>query len=388
MRKFFRIFLYIVGSILLLLFLAVMLLQTPWGKDFVRKKVLAFLRGQLNTEVQIAGLDYTLPDNITLTGVLVRDTHNDTVLYAGYLYVDMNMWALVRNKVTVHQIALRDVNAHIYRSATDTVFNYDFIVRAFSNPADTVATAPTEDTAASELVYDIGKVALNNIRFQFNDTAGGSFFAINLRDLLLRPGIVDIDRNRYDVNELRLAGVSAYFISDTSYLPPEPEDTTAASDFQIAVSQLQLDTVQFAFENIPDNFYFDIDLGKLRTDIKHFGLSESLVQIGRLQLENTVSTIRMGAGQTTPQTAPTATDSTEAPWRVLVDNIALNEIAFKNGEKVCFNSQSRNVIAKLLQGVVKHRSRRAYGGGMPDLILGLFGIAPIHIKDAPLVAHY
>src|SRR5690606_35672584 len=126
-----------------------------------------------------------------------------------------------------------------------------------------------------------------------------------------------------------LAGVSAYFISDTSYLPPEPEDTTAASDFQIAVSQLQLDTVQFAFENIPDNFYFDIDLGKLRTDIKHFGLSESLVQIGRLQLENTVSTIRMGAGQTTPQTAPTATDSTEAPWRVLVDNIALNEIAFK-----------------------------------------------------------
>src|SRR5690606_1532772 len=144
----------------------------------------------------------------------------------------------------------------------------------------------------SELVYDIGKVALNNIRFQFNDTAGGSFFAINLRDLLLRPGIVDIDRNRYDVNELRLAGVSAYFISDTSYLPPEPEDTTAASDFQIAVSQLQLDTVQFAFENIPDNFYFDIDLGKLRTDIKHFGLSESLVQIGRLQLENTVSTIR------------------------------------------------------------------------------------------------
>ena len=54
MRKFLKVVLYVIGSILVLLLAVIVWLNTDSGKNFVRTRAVAFLRNKLKTEVSIA----------------------------------------------------------------------------------------------------------------------------------------------------------------------------------------------------------------------------------------------------------------------------------------------------------------------------------------------
>src|SRR6185312_11057821 len=116
MRKVFKIFLYIIGSILVLLIGVIVWLNTPSGKNFVRAKVEAFLRKKLKTEVYIGGLGYGLPKYVVLEGVLFKDQQKDTLLAVGKLKVDLDMLKLIHKEVDVQELLLEDVHAHVYRN--------------------------------------------------------------------------------------------------------------------------------------------------------------------------------------------------------------------------------------------------------------------------------
>ncbi|HYD23109.1 MAG TPA: hypothetical protein VEB40_16610, partial [Flavipsychrobacter sp.] len=98
MRKALKIGLYTLGSLLLLLILVVVLLNTPWGQDFVRKRAVAFLSEKLKTEVHIGKLGYGLPRVIFLEDVLFKDQAKDTLLAARKLRVNINMFKLMSGK--------------------------------------------------------------------------------------------------------------------------------------------------------------------------------------------------------------------------------------------------------------------------------------------------
>lgn len=331
MRRFLRIILYIIGSIILLIILIIVFLQTPWGKNVVRQQAVKYLRNKLKTEVAIAKLDYSIPDMFLLEGVLTKDRKNDTLLYAQKLSIDMDMFALIRGKVSVDHLLLEGVNAHVYRTIPDTVFNYNFIIEAFAGN-DTAAVA--EDTAKSKsLDLDIAKVSLKNIRLRYDDATGGTFFAMNLGNLVLRPKKIDLEQMRFDIKELSVGQFQSYFATDTSYLPPPPEDTTAPADLHLTVEKIRFDEVQFAYLGKQDSMYFGINVGVLDAKVNRFDLLKQFVDIDNLQLERVQSSVAMGkpktaakAGQAIEEAAEDSTGTNN--WRVLANNIMLKQINF------------------------------------------------------------
>src|SRR5690554_1751289 len=106
MKKGIKIILYVIGAILALILIAVVALQTNMGKNFVRQKVVEYLNKKLNTVVQIDKLNYKIPTFLELNGVLFLDTQNDTMLQLKKLRVDIDMFALIQNKVEVNGILL------------------------------------------------------------------------------------------------------------------------------------------------------------------------------------------------------------------------------------------------------------------------------------------
>ena len=56
--------------------MAILVLNTRPGKDFVRDQAVTFLENKLKTEVKIGELDYSLPKMIVLRDVLLRDQAN------------------------------------------------------------------------------------------------------------------------------------------------------------------------------------------------------------------------------------------------------------------------------------------------------------------------
>jgi translocation and assembly module TamB len=104
MRKVFKIILYIIGSILLLIIILMVFLQTPMGKNFVRKQAVSYLKKKLKTEVRIDKFDYSIPDKVSLGGVFIADLNKDTLLDVGNLSINLDMWGLVRGKIAVDNI--------------------------------------------------------------------------------------------------------------------------------------------------------------------------------------------------------------------------------------------------------------------------------------------
>jgi len=327
MRKILKIFLYLIGSILVLLIVAIVILQLPWGKNLVREKIVAFLSDKLKTEVVIQDLDYRIPTSVELKGVLLIDLQKDTLLSLQHLKVDINMLALLGKKISVNNLLLDGVNAHVYRSAPDSLFNYNFIIAAFAGTDTTQKTAPT-DTTPSSLTYDVGKVELKNIRFRYDDTSGGTLFSANLSNLVLRPKRIDLNKSIFSINELSVAGLTSSFIIDTSYLP-KVVDTSAASDFQISADRIDLKDVGFKMLNRIDSMYMNYDIGHLKTELKQFGLLAQLVELGDLMLENANTEIVMGKPQQKQIVAEIVDpDSMVNNWRVFANTIAVNKLNF------------------------------------------------------------
>lgn len=332
MRKFFKILLYILGSILLLIILIIVFLQTPWGKNIVRQQAVKYLRNKLHTEVLIAKLDYSIPDKFLLEGVFVRDLNKDTLINVQQLSIDMDMFALLKGKLAVNSLLLDGVNAHVYRPLPDTVFNYNFIIEAFAgNDTTTKATEP-KDTTGKPFELDIAKVTLKNIRLRYDDATGGTYFSMNLGNLVLRPRKIDLEHMKFEVKEFTVGKLQSYFATDVSHLPPPPKDTTA-TDFQLVVDKVHLDNIKFAFLGKQDSMYFDINVGLFEAGVKRFGLQEQVVDINKFQLENVTSSIAMGKPHTAEKVAEDIDKATEDStgtnnWRVTASSLMLKQVNF------------------------------------------------------------
>src|SRR5690606_17247333 len=151
-----------------------------------------------------------------------------------------------------------------------------------------------------------------------------------LKELLLRPSKIDIDSMRFGVDELEISGFSGLVITDSSYLPPEPEDTTATADFQLSMDKLSLNTIRFRFESRTSPMEFDVQLQDLKGKLRHFGLLEERIDLEQLQLENVTSSVTFGKTMAVTATEEEEEDSDDSTdWQVLADDLLLKNISFR-----------------------------------------------------------
>src|ERR1035437_2873084 len=217
MRKVLKVTLYIVGGILLLILGLIIYLNSQWGQNFVRRRVEAYLKNKLKTEVRIGYLGYGLPKYIVMNDVLFLDQARDTLLAVNILKVDLDMFKLFHKKVDVQQIVLKGMHSHIYRNTPDTNFNFTYILTAFAGSTPKNTTKATDTTAA--LTFSLDKVKLDDIHVRMNDYTGGMQLAINLEHLDLKMKKLDMGNMLFHIKDLSVAGLQTTYSQDTSYLP-------------------------------------------------------------------------------------------------------------------------------------------------------------------------
>ncbi|MBD2767128.1 translocation/assembly module TamB domain-containing protein [Hymenobacter sp. BT664] len=271
----------LLALVLTLIIVVVVVLQFPAAQDFVARRAEGYLRGKLKTEVRIAKLRTDFRHVINLDGVYLADQQRDTLVSVGHLGVDIDIWALLRKQINVSSVELNDGRVRLTRTEPDSVNNYDFIIKAFTDP-----TAP-KDTTASGLKYAIGKARLTNILFTQQDQITGSDIRAKIGEFTANMDEVDVDNSIYKVDNAALRR-SAIRITQTKTAPevdnPAP---TEPLTLQFGLNRATLDSVSFTYKNAPAAQFISTTIGLADITARNIDLRNERVDLTKLTLKNT-----------------------------------------------------------------------------------------------------
>ena len=259
-----KILLWITAFLLLLVFAAVIFINTNAGKRTVRNQVVKYLESKLKTNVQIGSVDYSLPKWLKIKNVYIQDQKKDTLLFGEELSVDLDMIKLIQGNTDIKKVYLKNIIANISRLQNDSVFNYQFIVNAFSGNK---ATTVNKDTA--EMKLTLSQIIFENVGFKFNDNYAGNDFAGIIKNLDLTTTKFSPDRLNFGIDNLTANGVNfsmkTYKEIETSIDAKLPVDTISNSPYKLFISgnNVSLKNVDVVIDNKITGLYYSNKIGTL-----------------------------------------------------------------------------------------------------------------------------
>lgn len=178
-------------SLILLIFIA---LQT----DFVQNKLIKIatnkLTKALGTEVSIKNVSFSFFNKVNLDGTLIKDKHNDTLLYAGALKLRITDWFFLKDKADLKFIGLEDALIKLQRK--DSVWNYQFIADYFASP--------NQKSSGKGIELDLKKVDLKNVTFLKNDLWRGERMYAKVASLLVDADSINFNKKAISINSITI----------------------------------------------------------------------------------------------------------------------------------------------------------------------------------------
>jgi len=328
-----KILAWTIGSLIALLIIVFLLLQLPGVQNWVKDRAVAFLEKKLGTDVEVARLSIQFPKKVVLEGVYFEDQKGDTLLAGEYLGVELAMLKLLKSEVEVEDVELRGIRANITRVAPDTVFNFDYIVRAFA-----VADTTPVDTTAAPLRLAVDRVRLERITATFHDDLTGNDAYASLGELEARIGETDLEKNAYELRSLVLDGLTARVRQYKPLMESKPvavREAEAAEPVALAlkVGTVDLKRIDAAYDNSVSALSARLNLGELFADIDTLDLGKLYYNLDLLRLKNTQATVVLGATQGAAVVAQEATEVAEAqaalPYKFVVDKTDISGLDFR-----------------------------------------------------------
>jgi translocation and assembly module TamB len=331
-RPWWRWLLWALVVLLILPVMAVLLLQLAPVQDFIRRQGEQYLKKKLHTDVRIGYLRMRGWQYLELRDVYVADTTSKALFYSGTLKVRYNLLSFLNNELQVNGLEWDSVLVNVYRNQGDSTFNYQFIQDAFVSK-DSIPDTLSEETGTT-IQLNIKDISLSKLRLRFADAEGGMTAILYLQSLHVDPDDLLLDEGLYAFRGIEVTGLKGYYTQDyrpkpltTSAPPPTPADT-ASTPFHLLLKKLQIKNSAFLYTDHASGISTVWRIGNLELLNSNIDMDATLVQLGSLQMGNTVGVFTLSAAKDTSTPAPA--DST-APntWKVLATKAELEHIAVK-----------------------------------------------------------
>ncbi len=332
-QKIGRIALKTILYVFLLFLLLVALILTPPVQDFIRGKAVSFLQNKLHTTITIGKIYIGLPKKVVVEDVYIEDQSKDTLFAAGSLKADIDLIKLISGAVVINSVEFNNITAKVKREMPDTVFNFQFIINAFTS---TDPTPVKEDTTSTP--FSIHTIELNNIRVVFKDTISGNDAELGLEHFYTNMNVFDMEKMRFEVAPTQLRGLTAKIYQRKPLVEPEPSaqdkaDAPEPIQLQLKMGTIDLRQIQLDYRNDVSALYAQLHLGTLHVEPKELDLNQRNIILNAVSLDSTSAAIRFGkktgiavvkkeAGQETESQA-------EAGWRIWVPDLQLNDNALQ-----------------------------------------------------------
>ncbi|MDQ4141723.1 MAG: AsmA family protein, partial [Bacteroidota bacterium] len=332
-----RIIGFFLLSIIGLIVLILILIQTAPVQNFARKKIVGFLENKLKTRVEVGRLDIDFPKMLVLEGVYIEDRTKDTLLAGHQLKVDIDMFRLLHKEIQINEINLNGITTKIKRQLPDTIFNYQFIVDAF---AGTPKEQPAKIDTSAPMKMAVDKIIVDKTRMVYFDVVTGNDVDVYLNHFDTRIDTFDPANLRYDVPSIVLNGVRGR-IAQTKPMEvtavktdPDPKVKNEAPKFlNFTNKEILLSDLDISYSNQVSAMATHITLKDFNIHPQSFDLKNSNIAIKDVELNNLNGFLRMGSPAETKVVKLTNENAKEVateamPWKFTVGAIRFNDNNF------------------------------------------------------------
>ncbi len=322
-----RVFLWIIGCLILLIIIIALLIQTAPVQNFARKKVVAYLENKLKTKVEIGKLAIKFPTSLSLQNVYLEDQSRDTLIYGGELRVNLSMLKLIHSDISINEIYLDNIVVKVKRLPPDTTFNFQFIVDAFAGSKP--ATPKKEDT--SSLKMNIDRIIVKNTRVVYKDAFTGNDMDIAIGDLDTKISTFDPSHMIFDIPDITLKGLHGHFYQLVPLQQSVAKTVAVASSqpqtyLQFMNKEMNFSDINFAFKSDPSHLNSSFIIGDAVIHPKKFDLKNGVYALDDIKMDDPVIAVQMDSKKAAQPAKDTLTDSAVAamPFKFLANEIKIN----------------------------------------------------------------
>jgi hypothetical protein len=326
-----RIFLWILSSVIFLIIVVLILIQTSFVQNFARKKVVTYLEHKLKTTVAIGKLNVDFPTALSLQNVFIEDQSKDTLLYGGEIKVNIDMIKLLRNDIEIKEIALNNMLVEVKRLPPDSVFNFQFIVDAFASEQKKVPEK--QDTAT--LKMNIDHIVVNKTRVIYRDVFTGNDMDLAFGHLDTKISTFDPAHLLFNVPSVTLNGLKGYFYQNEPLKQSIKKTVSEASAhpenyLQLINKEMNLSNIDVVFKSQPAQINSSFVIKNAQIHPKTIDLKNSIITLKDASMDN--SDIAVETATRVPDKKPNDTLITvppTPPLKIITGAITLQNINVK-----------------------------------------------------------
>ena len=203
-------------------------LQFPSVQTKVVQRVTKELSKTLDTKVNIGKVDIDFFKTVALKDIYIEDQQQDTLLFASELDATIGLLSIFESKIYLSEINLENAVVKLSRPQEDSLFNFNFLLDAFTSAEPKVET----DTTVTAWEFGIGNVLLQEVKFNMDDQYGGIDVAANFGRFSAGLEVMDLENQRLEFDQLILNNSTVKVIQNSKTEPQpvdnQPVTTTAA----------------------------------------------------------------------------------------------------------------------------------------------------------------
>ena len=185
MKKIFKLFLYVIG--VLVLALGILLGYLAMNRDKIHDQVLTSMRKKMQAKVEFGKIDFTVFRNfplvsIELKNVLIADSLYDTyhipLIKSKSLFLETSFWSLITLNLNVRKIILDDASVQIFKTHND--YSNDYV---FKNLSSKKAKPVVENKEKSNAEFNIEKIGLYSVGISIHDSLNKKHFGFRFKEV-------------------------------------------------------------------------------------------------------------------------------------------------------------------------------------------------------------
>ncbi|PWA04674.1 hypothetical protein DB895_10440 [Flavobacterium psychrotolerans] len=317
------------ATLVALFLLVALLIQIPFVQNKIKDKAVSYLEGKIHTKVTIGTLDVEFPKNIILEKVYLEGQHRETLLYGDKLEVNISLFKLMSNEVEIKTINLIGIKANIKRNK-DSVFNFDYIIKAFASKEKTKPDA-------KPMTISVKEINLNKINVKFEDAITKNDLSVSFKHFDTQIEKFDLDNMAFEIPKIKLDGLKlklkqGLLVQEIAKKTIEVTDSLAKNtNLKLKLGDIALSKINIGYDNLGTQLNTGMLLEQALIRVNSFDLQNQSIDLESLDIKTLKGNLVIGKLQTKAVDKPTnpETNSSKNNWKFKLNQANLKEIAFR-----------------------------------------------------------